>query len=120
MASTVRVKGLREFQRSLKTAEKETRKQVRDVLRETGDVVRKEAATTFSVIDAGSASGFKTRVRQRGVAVEQSRRKTTGRRGDYGHMQQETLERALDSKQDEFVKAAEEAVEKLGHMLKGA
>lgn len=118
---TVRVRGLKELQRTLKQADKETRKRVRDVLRETGEIVRTEAQSRFSDIDVGSASGFKVRVRQRGVSVEQTRRKTTGKRGDYGALQMtRALNPALKDKEDEVVRSFEEALEKITHIVKGA
>lgn len=119
--NTVRVRGLKELQRSLKEADKETRKQVRAVLRESGEIVRAEAAKRFDNVDTGSAAGFKVRVRQRGIAVEQSRRKTTGKRADYGHLQMtRALLPALDDKQDEVVDRFEKALDEIADIVKGA
>lgn len=118
---TVRVRGLKELQRTLKEADKETRKRVRDVLRETGDIVRDEGQSRFSGIDAKSAAGFKVRVRQRGVSVEQTRRKTTGKRPDYGQLQMtRALNPALEAKKDEIVRSFEEAMDKIAAIVKGA
>ena len=60
---------------------------MRRALREVGEVVRADAAADFSKYSARSAAGFKVRVRQRGVAVEQSLRKTTGRHPEWGGLQ---------------------------------
>lgn len=121
MAQAIRVRGLRELQRTLQQADKETRKRVREALRETGEIVRKEGASRFSSIDSGSASGFKVRVRQRGVAVEQSRRKTTGKRADYGSLQmRKALVPAIEDKQDEIVEEMEKAIDKIVDIVKGA
>jgi hypothetical protein len=55
------------------------------------------------------------RVRQRGVAVEQSRRRTTGLRPDFGVLQmQRALLPALDTKQSEVVDKVEQLLDTLG------
>lgn len=121
MAQAIRVRGLRELQRTLQQADKETRKQVRAVLKETGEIVRKEGANRFESIDSGSAHGFKVRVRQRGVSVEQSKRKTTGKRGDYGQLQmRKALDPAVKDKHDEIVREFEQALDKIADIVKGA
>ena len=61
-----------------------TRLEVRQALRDVGDVVRHDAQSSFASVNARSAAGFKTRVSQRGIAVEQSIRKTTGDHPEYG------------------------------------
>lgn len=107
--------------RSLKEADKETRKQVRATLREVGDIVKTDAASKFDRYDSGSAAGFKVRVRQRGVAVEQSRRKTTGKRGDYGSLQmRRALLPSLEENTSEIKEAFEDAVEEIARIIKGA
>lgn len=111
---TVRVKGLREFQRATKQAPKDTRKELREAFRTVGNVVKDEAAQLFESVDARSAAGYKTRVRQRGVAVEQSLRRTTGKRPDFGSLQmREALLPALDAKAEEVEDAMEEALDKV-------
>lgn len=118
MADTVRVKGLREFQRALAKGDKETKKQVRDRLKKVGEIVRVAAAERFSGIDAGSASGFRVAVRQRGVAVEQSRKRTTGLRGDYGALQmRRALVPAVDEKEGEVVDEFERALDDIADIV---
>jgi hypothetical protein len=87
MAETVRIIGLKELDRSFKQLRKEVLKELRPQLRKAGEVVRAEGQSLFSRIDARSAAGYKVRVRQRGVAVEQSLPRVTGLRGDYGALQ---------------------------------
>ena len=89
---TIRVHGLREFQRAAARAGKESKTEVRDALRDAAEPVRRDAVRRFSPVDARSAAGYRVAVRQRGVAVEQRLRKTTGRRPDYGSLQ---MRRAL-------------------------
>jgi hypothetical protein len=115
---TVRVRGLREFQRAAARAGKESRTEVRAALREAAEPVRSEAVALFTPVDARSAAGYRVAVRQRGVAVEQRLRKTTGRRPQYGALQmtrallpalkrhehtiERRVERALDRIADHF------------------
>lgn len=89
---TVRVHGIREFVRAASKATKESKTFVRAALRESAMPVRDEAARRISPIDARTAAGYRVAVRQRGVAVEQRLRKTTGTRPDYGALQ---MRRAL-------------------------
>jgi hypothetical protein len=81
------VRGYRDFLRAADRAGRESKRAVRDTLRDVGEIVRRDAADRFEKYDARSAAGYKVRVRQRGVAVEQSLRKTTGKRPDYGALQ---------------------------------
>lgn len=119
-ARTVRVKGLRDLQRDFRRLSKDLSKEVRDGLREAADPVRQEATRRFTadITDAfssvESAVGYRVVVRQRGVAVEQSKRRTTGLRPDFGRLQmRKALEPALDSKQDQVVKGVEKVLDKL-------
>jgi len=113
-AETVRVKGLRELQRTLRDADKELRLGVRRELREAGEIVRAEAASLFSDHDPRSAAGYKVRVRQRGVAVEQSIGRTTGLRPDYGALQmRDALLPALDAKEEQVVARVELVLDNL-------
>lgn len=88
----LQVRGYREFMRAIALADRESKRHVRESFRQVGEVIRTEAMARFSPIDQRSASGYRTRVRQKGIAVEQSLRKTTGRRAKYGSLQ---MRRAL-------------------------
>lgn len=79
--------GLREMLRAAKDAGTATNVEVREALRKTGEIVRADAAPRLAKYSTRSAAGLKVRVRQRGVGVEQSLRKTTGERPDYGSLQ---------------------------------
>jgi hypothetical protein len=112
MAGTVRVRGYREFQRAAKNAPKDIKRETRKAFAKVGDLVKDEASQLFDSIDARSAAGYKTRVRQRGVAVEQSLRRTTGKRPDYGSLQMRVaLLPALEAKEDELEHEMEEALD---------
>lgn len=109
---TLRVRGYREFLRASDRAGRESKKATRDVLKSVGEIVRVEGARRFTKYDARSAAGYRVRVRQRGVAVEQSLRKTTGKRPDYGALQmRKALLPALVSKEHEVERATERALD---------
>jgi hypothetical protein len=109
---TLVVKGYREFMRACNQGDKETKKYVRGVLREAGDIVRVDATRRFAPVDSPSAAGYRTRVRQRGVAVEQSIRKTTGKHPEYGALQmRQALLPALLSNEDAFERGMEHALD---------
>jgi hypothetical protein len=114
-SSAVRVKGLRELQSALRKVNRGLNKELRAELKNVGEVVRADATSRFSGIDARSASGYKVRVRQRGVAVEQSLKRVTGRRGDYGALQmRRALLPAMASNEDEVVHRLEGMLDRLG------
>lgn len=111
---TLRVKGYREFMRAAAKAPKDTRKELRAAFREVGETVRADAAQRLDAVSPKSAAGFRTRVRQRGVAVEQSLRKTTGKRPDWGATQmRDALVPALEDKEDETEQAFEDAMDRV-------
>lgn len=87
---TVRVRGLREFQRAAARGGKKARAGVRAALREAAEPVRATAVSLFSPVNAASAAGYRVAVRQRGVAVESRRRRTTGKHPEYGALQMRT------------------------------
>jgi hypothetical protein len=92
MANEVVVRGYKELVKASYAADRALRKQMRDTFRAVGEPVRSEAAIRFSRYDARSAASYRVRVRQRGVIVEQSLRKTTGKHPEYGRLQ---MRRAL-------------------------
>ena len=85
--NTLVVEGLKPLLKAAKDAGTATNREVRAALRESGDIVRADAATRLTKYSTKSAAGLKVRVRQRGVAVEQSLRKTTGKHPQYGSLQ---------------------------------
>lgn len=100
--ATLSVNGYQELLRALKTADREQRLAVRATLRHTGDATRAAATQRLSAVDARSAAGYKVRVRQRGVAVEQSLKRTTGLHPEWGAYQmRHALIPALEDNEDE-------------------
>lgn len=100
--------------RACDRAGRETKREVRSTLRKVGDIVKVEAAERLREIDARSAAGLRTVVRQRGVSVEQSLRKTTGTRPDFGALQmRQALLPALAEKESAVEDAMEDAIDKV-------
>jgi hypothetical protein len=119
-ATTIRVRGYREFARAASKAEKSTKKVVHEKLREAATVVRVEGYRRFRRYSERSASGFRIRSRIGGVFVEQSLRKTTGQHPEYGTLQMRVaLEPALDAKAGEVERNLEKAIDELADMLDG-
>lgn len=113
-ASTVRLDGYREFQRAVARADKETKRDVREAFREVAEPVRVDAVARMSGIDTRSATGYRVVVRQRGVAVEQRLRRTTGKHPEYGRLQmRKALEPALAENEDRIERGVENAIDKI-------
>lgn len=113
-AGSVKVKGLKELQRDFRRIDKDAAKAVRQGLKEAAEPVRQEAARLFSGVDAHSAAGYKVRIRQRGVAVEQTRRRTTGLHPEFGKLQmRRALLPALASREDQVVDGLERVLDGL-------
>ncbi|HSE44718.1 MAG TPA: hypothetical protein VLA89_05250 [Gemmatimonadales bacterium] len=111
LQGSLEVKGYREFIRATNRAEKESKRFVRDSFRQVGEVVRIPAADDLRDLQptGKSAAGLRTVVRTRGVDVEQSLRKVTGKRPDWGKTQMrkilipnlESHEREIERKMEE-------------------
>ncbi len=97
MAGTLVVTGFKELVASTSYLIPSERAATRDALESVGEIVRiggarglvqyKESKYNRPQDAVRSASGFKVRVRQRGVEVEQSLRKTTGMHPEWGKVQ---------------------------------
>ena len=110
--ATIEVKGWKELVKASRELPANSRRELRKAFRESGELVRSDAAARFSPIDARSAAGYKVRVRQSGVAVQQSLRKTTGKRPDYGALQmRRALLPALDANEAETMQRIEAALD---------
>lgn len=110
------VRGYKELLQASKDAERATRLEVRHAFRDVGELVRVKAAHRLSSYSSKSASGLKVRVRQRGIAVEQSLPKTDGPRArkNYGSLQmRKALLPALDSSEEQIQVAFEDALDKV-------
>src|SRR3954468_2451228 len=111
-SGTLAVAGYTDLLRALKTADRETRLGVRATLRHAGDATRAAATSRLAAVDTRSAAGYKVRVRQRGVAVEQSLRKTTGQHPEWGAYQmRHALLPALHDTEEETNRRMEAALD---------
>ena len=91
------VRGEEEVARGFRQVRRDVLREMRPALRVAAQPVRAEAASLFSTYDPRSAAGYKVRVRLRGVAVEQSLRRTTGQHPEFGALQmRKALVPALD------------------------
>jgi hypothetical protein len=111
---TLRVTGYRDLLRAVARSDASTKRRVRSAFRQVGEDVRQDATARFSSIDEHSAAGYRVRVRQRGVAVEQSLRKTTGTRPDYGALQmRKALLPALATKASDVDRRMQKALDEI-------
>lgn len=93
-----------EVEKAFRQLRKEVLRELRPELRKAGEIVRAEAQQLFGRYDQRSAAGYKTRVRSRGVAVEQSLSRTTGQHPQYGALQMShALEPALAAKEEQVL-----------------
>lgn len=101
---TVVVRGLRPLVRDFSRLGRDVQGAVKHELKAAAEPVRAEAADRLGKYDEGSAGGLRVRVRGAGaVRVEQSKRKVTGKRGDYGDLQmRRALLPALYERRDEI------------------
>lgn len=118
MADAIIVRGLSEVLRACAKADKETKKKVRARFRAVGQIVRKDSAARISPLSTRTARGYRVYVRQRGVEVEQTLRKTTGNRGDWGDLQMKRgLIPAAEENREEIRRELEQALEDLADMF---
>lgn len=116
--ATLVVEGLKPLLKAAKNAGSATNREVRAALRESGEIVRADAAQRLTKYSATSAAGLKVRVRQRGVAVEQSLRKTTGAHPQYGSLQmRRALLPALAKNEPEVEAEFEKALDKIARIF---
>ena len=108
---TLRVSGYREALRAFDRVDKEAKKEVRNTFLQVGETVRAEWSQQEQRFGTFTASGLRTIVRQRGVSVEQTRRKTTGTRPDFGRTQQRVGDKVLDGKEQEIERDFEHALD---------
>lgn len=110
---TIRVRGLREFIRATDHAGKETKREVRHAFREIGDLVKVDWQGRFPERNAKSAAGLRTIVRQRGVSVEQTLRKTTGQHPEFGAWQMRRGGAALTAEEQNVDRKLEHTIDTL-------
>ena len=111
MQATVRVKGLRELERSFRRMEGDLRRDLQREISGAADIVAQEARGIAGGLGLSSRTvgGYRPRVRGSSGFVEQRRRKTTGKRPDFGVLQmRRVLLPALGRKQAKVVEAIDQ------------
>jgi hypothetical protein len=112
-AGTIRVTGVRETVAALNKVSRQAPQVVTNELKTAGAPVERAAAMRVSRY-RGTTQKFRTKVKSRGsVFVEGTARKRSGKRGDFGRLQQRHLEAALDENQDKVIRAVEHALDRL-------
>ena len=128
MAETViRVRGYTEVVKGLGAVDKATRKAVRADLRHIGDDVKEGSQARLTAYAAThhttpgarasyarTASRIRTIVRQRGVSVEQTLRKTTGLHKEFGALQmRDALVPSLEANEEKTKVAVTESLDRI-------
>lgn len=110
-ASSVRVQGYEDLIRTINYIGGDTKKAVKEELRKVGESTRAGAAERASRkgFSARTVTGYRVVVRQRGIAVEQARRKTTGKQTKFGSVQ---MRKALLPARDASVEQAQAEMER--------
>lgn len=114
MPGTLRLHGYRELLKAFQDAPKTERKALRDDLRAAGRIVQADAVMRLAHYNPEAARTLRVAVRQRGVAVEQSHPRVTGKRPDFGALQMNrALIPALDDKRGEVEQMVERTLDRL-------
>ena len=115
---TLRVTNYREFQRVVAKSDKALKREARAAFRKVGDVVKADVRERLVGIDGKTAAGYRTLVRQRGISVEQSLRKTTGLRPDFSVLQKtRALDPALAANEHRIVHEFEHALDEVADIF---
>lgn len=110
-AVTVNVKGYKEVIRALNRTDKETRKTLKDALKEAAEPVAVTARGLIAKYRGASTSTIQPRVVTKGVFVTQRKRKTTGMRPDFGSLQmRKGMIPALYDHEDDIVEHVDHAI----------
>jgi len=110
--ATLRVEGYRDFLVACDKAGKETKREVRGTFRKVGDIVKVDASRRLADISLRSAAGYRTYVRQRGVEVDQSLRRTPRKKPDWSFTQmRRALGPSLASNEERVVGEFERAMD---------
>lgn len=112
-AGTVRLRGYREAMRALNKVNRGAGKTVRDELQHAAKPVVDTTKQKLSRYQGASLGTIGPRASVQGVFVTQRARKVTGRRADFGRLQQVALEESLDEHTGEVIEGVEDALDRL-------
>ncbi len=108
-SATVRVSGLRELQSAFRKIDRHLVSDFGNDLKKLAEPVARTARAKVTRYAGASVSTIRPRRSGLTVYVEQSARKVTGRRGDFGALQMRTvLEPALDEHSDQIMEGADD------------
>jgi len=93
--ATIKIEGLKEFQRNMKNAEKDAQKEAREGLKEAAEPVLEDWRRQLAPIHLKSASKLRIRLRTGSVLIAQSLRSTTGEHPEFATLQIRQGESAL-------------------------
>jgi hypothetical protein len=114
---TLALEGYRDVMRALHRADKESLVRVRETVRHAGEAVQADARARVLARKPSAqktAAGYKTRVRQSGIAVEQSLRKRSGLHPEWGAWQmRHALIPALVHNEDKTLALLEHALDQV-------
>jgi hypothetical protein len=116
VADAIRIEGLRELERAFRASEDDLRRELQRELNEAGKIVAEDARGRLARYSARSAGGIRSRIKRRTeVVVEQRRRRTTGRRPDWGSFQmREVLIPARSARIREVEQRLENMLDRIG------
>lgn len=108
------VNGYRSLMIGFQHADRETKRDARKILAGAGKAIVQDATARIAPKDARSAAGYRTSVRQRGIVVRQSLRKTTGLHPEWGAYQmRHGLIPARSAQMPETTRALEHAMDQI-------
>ena len=114
MAGPLAVRGVKELIRANRLMEPAIRRETTKAFRRVGSAVQGDATARFERYSPKTAGGYRTYVRQRGIGVEQSLRRTTGLRPDFGALQmRKALVPALEDNREETMQLTERAIDEV-------
>jgi hypothetical protein len=112
----VKIHGIKQLHSAFKQYDEKLKRELEAELLEAARIVASDAIQRFSTIDARSASGFRPRLRGFGrVVVEQRRRKTSGKRSDFGSLQmRRALIPAMGDNQARVIEHLDDMLDRIG------
>lgn len=117
-ANTIRVTGVRETVAALNKVSRAAPRVVTDELKSAATPVVRDSAARISRYAGSKPQSIKPKVMRMGsVFVQQNARKKTGKRGDFGRLQQRHLEAALDQNQENVRRELERSLDRLTGMV---
>lgn len=115
-ARAVAVEGYRQLQRDFGRMSKDLRKDLRSQLKEIGGIVADDARQRAAAYSDRTARSIRPKVRTADLSVQDTARKVTGKRPDYGKLvMRRVLLPAREAKQRELMDGLETMLDKLGH-----